>query len=93
MSIARNMRRKHKAEHSQHLAKLANLLGDFYELLSSTPQPSDETIRSTFIKYNDNWQEYCRNHKLMNADHLFVFNVRQAWERHTQKPEEDLNQK
>lgn len=83
MSYARNIRRRQQTENQKHSSMLAVLLGDFYEFLSRSPQPTDEEVRATFTSSNNRWKKYCRIHKLMNADHLFVLNVQEAWRRHT----------
>lgn len=85
MSYARNIRRMQRKKDQQHLNVLATLLGNFYEFLSNEPQPSDDEVRATFTSSNDKWKRYCTIHKLMNADHLFVLNVKEAWKRHTSK--------
>lgn len=85
MSYARNLRRRQQREGQPHLMKLANLLGDFYEFLSKSPQPSDEEVRTEFTSSNNKWKMYCNIHNLMNADHLFMLNVQEAWKRHTQQ--------
>lgn len=85
MSHTRNTRRKQLRDSQQHLNHLAMLLGDFYEFLGSSPQPADAAVREHFSVLNDRWKRYCTLHKLMNADHLFVLNVREAWRRHSQQ--------
>lgn len=86
MSNARNIRRKCQREGQSHLAVLGALLGDFYEFLSKTPQPSNDEVRENFISSNNQWQRYCKIHQLTNMDHFFVLNVREAWKRHTKQP-------
>lgn len=83
MSYTRNIKRTREKEVKRHLAQLAILLSRYYEFLSSRPQPSDEAVRERFISFDKRWRRYCANHKLMNADHLFVLNVQEAWKRHT----------
>lgn len=85
MSIARRKRREENRSAQQHQVKLALLLGDFYELLSKTPQPTNEEVREAFIASNTEWQDYCYKNKLMNLNHLFVYNVKEAWKRHVQE--------
>lgn len=85
MSIARNQRRKKERVRTVTTQYLANLLASFYELLSTTPQPSDETVRSEFIKRDTAWKSYCNAHNLMNMSHLFTLNVKEAWERNTNR--------
>lgn len=85
MSYARNIRRRQQREGQPHLMMLGKLLLDFYDFLGKTPQPTDNEVREHFTSSNDKWHKYCRIHKLMNVDHLFVFNVREAWKRHTQQ--------
>lgn len=85
MSYARNLRRRQQREGQPHLVMLANLLGMFYDFLSKSPQPTNDEVRAEFTSSNNKWKEYCKIHKLMNADHLFVLNVREAWKRHTQQ--------
>lgn len=91
MSYARNIRRRQRREGQAHLNVLATLLGNFYEFLSKQPQPTDEEVRETFISSNEKWKRYCKNHELMNMDHLFVLNVKEAWERHTNEPPQTTN--
>jgi hypothetical protein len=76
----------------QYLNVLATLLGEFYEYLSSQPQPSDDEVRKTFTHQDQRWKRYCKTHKLMNADHLFVLNVKEAWARHTIKQPQSIPQ-
>ena len=83
MSYERKIRRMQRKKEQQHLNMLAMLLGNFYEFLSKHPQPSNEELRATFISSDNKWKRYCTIHKLMNADHLFVLNVKEAWKRHT----------
>lgn len=85
MSYARNIKRRQQREGQPHLMMLGSLLGDFYEFLSKQPQPTDNEVRSNFISSNNKWKKYCKVHKLMNSDHLFVLNVQEAWKRHTQQ--------
>ena len=72
MSYARNIRRRQQREGQPHLMMLGSLLGD-------------NEVRSNFISSNNKWKKYCKVHKLMNSDHLFVLNVQEAWKRHTQQ--------
>ena len=88
MSQARQQRRKNDKDKASHMMMLANLLGDFYEFLSKTPQPTTEEVRATFIESNEKWQRYCKFHKLMNVEHMFSLNVREAWNKHNSKPSE-----
>lgn len=85
MSYARKQRRMQRKKDQQHLNMLATILGNFYEFLSKQPQPSDDEVRDAFISSNDKWKQYCSIHQLMNVDHLFVLNVKEAWTRHTSK--------
>lgn len=86
MSYARAEKRRAVKAFEPHLNVLANLLGTFYEFLARTPQPSDNEVREQFASSDKQWKEYCLSHQLMNTNHLFVLNVRKAWERHTQQP-------
>ncbi len=81
----RQQRRKAQRKSQNHLDKLATLLGNFYDFLSSSPQPSTDEVRSRFQKDNNEWKQYCFTNKLMNANHLFITNVREAWTRHLNK--------
>lgn len=83
MSYVRNLRRRQNKKEQQHLNMLALLLGNFYEFLSKTPQPSTEEVREAFVSHNNRWKRYCTIHQLMNIDHMFVLNVQEAWKRHT----------
>lgn len=83
MGYARAQRRRQKREAQPHLAFLATLLGGFYEFLGSSPQPSADEVRERFISTDNRWRKHCAIHKLMNANHLFMLNVQEAWKRHT----------
>lgn len=83
MSQARRMRHVQQRQNASHVSNLGVILGDFYEFLSQTPQPSDDKVREFFISCDNKWKQYCKIHKLMNVDHLFKLNVREAWKRHT----------
>lgn len=83
MSQARRMRRAQQRQNADHTSNLAVILGDFYDFLSRTPQPTDEEVRTYFVSCDNRWVRYCRVHKLMNVDHLFKLNVQEAWKRHT----------
>lgn len=83
MSEARRLRRQQQSQGQPHINKLATLLGDFYDFLSKTPQPSDAEVKECFTKSNNEWVGYCESNKLKNLNHLFVLNVQEAWKRHT----------
>lgn len=72
---------KRKRELQPHLNTLVALLQGFFNFLCQRPQPSDMEVRQRFIADNNQWKAYCLSHQLMNADHLFVTNVRKTWER------------
>ena len=57
MSETRRLKRKLNF----HMNALGILLSDFYQLLESTPKPSDQEVRETFISYDDRWKKYCVN--------------------------------
>ena len=86
MSDARRNRRKRERTESGHLNKLATLLSEFYEFLSSDVQPSNEEVRSKFIEQKEAWYKYCSSRKLNNqAKDLFVMNVEKTWRHKTIK--------
>ena len=86
MSKARNERRKRQRDASKHTNVLAVHLSEFYEFLSSSPKPSDEAVRKTFIRHRNAWHNYCASHKLTeSAKDLFVMNVEKAWKRNRAK--------
>lgn len=85
MSKARRIKRKLQREEQLHLSVLATICGQFYEFLSSSPQPTDKEVRDSFSASNAKWKNYCQIHKLMNIDHLFELNVHEAWKRHSKQ--------
>lgn len=86
MSKARNERRKRQRDAGKHTNVLAVHLSGFYEFLSSSPKPSDEAVRETFIRHRNAWYKYCASHKLTeSAKDLFVMNVEKAWKRNQNK--------
>lgn len=86
MSCTRAEKRRAVKTYQPHLNVLATLLGTFYEFLASVPQPSDNEVREKFTSSDKQWKDYCLSHQLMNANHLFVLNVREAWKKHASQP-------
>lgn len=80
MSAFRRSRRKQQTETAKHLAKLSDILGEFYTFLEKKPQPSDEEVRSEFIRQENRWKRYCVVHKLSGqASLMFNREVSEAW--------------
>lgn len=73
--------KKHKKELNRHLQ-------EFFQLLDSTPKPSDEKVRAEFIRHEAEWFAYCTQHRLgARLAELFNANVSLEWERkYTRKP-------
>lgn len=88
MGTQRRQRRANERAKMEVTTVLACLLGDFYEFLSKTPKPLDEEVRAEFIQSDKKWRKYCHSNKLINMNHLFAMNVREAWNRHRVKEEE-----
>ncbi|MGL5690379.1 MAG: hypothetical protein ACRDD8_06090 [Bacteroidales bacterium] len=63
------------------MALLAELIGGYYQFLSGTPQPSDEDVRSEFIRRRNKWMHYCRSNGLSaEAENAFTKEIKAAWE-------------
>ena len=79
-----------KARHSskKHLNTLVKLLGDFYGFLEKTPKPTDDDVRSEFIKSDNIWKTYCvQNHLNPRASLLFNQEVARLWKTRYTKQE------
>lgn len=86
MSIARRKRR----ESERRFAYFGELLMGFYEFLERTPKPSDEEVRTTFIKTRSKWVKYCVAHQLSKeASDLFTKEVASAWKTRYATPTEE----
>ena len=70
----------------RHLTLLLALLTDFYEFLGSTPQPSDEQVRASFIAHDLKWRQHCTKNQLTPAASL-LFNkqVSAEWNKRMQR--------
>lgn len=80
MSKARRIRRQQERAVSQHISVLGELLGRFYTFLEKTPKPSDDEVRSEFIRQEQKWKLYClNNHLNPRASLLFNQEVAQSW--------------
>lgn len=80
MSKARRIRRQQERTAAKHLSMLGELLGRFYTFLEKTPQPSDDEVRSEFIRHEQTWKLYCyQNHLNPRASMLFNQEVAQSW--------------
>ena len=63
MSIAR--RRKREADRG--FAKLGDLCAAFYHFLGKKPQPTDEEVRSEFIRLRSIWVDFANKHNYDKA--------------------------
>lgn len=80
MSATRRIKRQRQRAITKHLSVLGEMLGKFYTFLESKPQPSDEKVRSEFIRYENDWKQYCRHNQLTRqASLLFNQEVAQSW--------------
>ncbi len=69
-------------EIKKHKKALRKHLKEFYGLLDSKPQPTDEVVRAEFIRHEAEWRFYCALHRL--GPHLaesFNANVSLEWDR------------
>lgn len=89
MSKARNERRRRQRDAGEHTNVLAVHLSTFYEFLSSSPKPSDEAVRETFVRHRNAWYKYCASHQLTESvKDLFTLNVEKAWKRNQDRQTE-----
>ena len=80
MSKARRIRRQQERAVAQHVSVLGELLGRFYTFLEKKPKPSDDEVRSEFIRQEQKWKLYClNNHLNPRASLLFNQEVAQSW--------------
>ena len=80
MSKARRIKRQQERVAAKHLSMLGELLGRFYTFLEKTPKPSDDEVRSEFIRQEQNWKLYCDRSQLnTRASLLFNQEVAQSW--------------
>lgn len=69
-------------ENKQHKKVLNKHLKDFYKFLGSKPKPSNEVVRSEFLRHEAEWRIYCVDHRLQaHLAELFNANVSAEWER------------
>lgn len=67
--------KKHKKALNKHLS-------EFFNLLDSNPQPSNEKVRAEFVRHEAEWRMYCTQHRLdARVAELFNVNVSLEWER------------
>lgn len=80
MSQQRRIRRQNQRQINKHFSKLGEMLTGFYCFLERKPQPTNEEVRSRFIKDEQEWKSYCRKHQLnSNTFNLFNYEVGKAW--------------
>lgn len=69
-------------EVKKHKKVLNKHLNEFYKLLNSKPQPSNEKVRAEFVKHEAEWRMYCAQHRLdARVSEMFNINVSLEWER------------
>lgn len=92
MSESRKERRARERETAKHFDYLGQLLMGFYTFLEQQEKPSNEQVRSEFVKRNENWKRYCRCHQL-NERAALMFNneVAISWEQRYAKRVDDNN--
>ena len=80
MSTARRERRERERTVTKHMSVLGGTLRRFYAFLESVPKPSDEQVRSEFIRYDKSWKAYCKHNQLnRQASLLFNQEVALSW--------------
>lgn len=80
MSIA-NQNRISKKEARKHKKVLNKHLKEYFTLLDSTPKPTNEVVRSEFIRHEAEWRLYCAQHGLgARLAEYFNANVSLAWD-------------
>lgn len=80
MSKARRIKRQQERTVAKHLGVLGELLGRFYTFLEKNPKPTDDEVRSEFIRSEQSWKLYCvKNHLNPRASLLFNQEVAQSW--------------
>ena len=70
MSENRRVRRAKQRFVQTIMAVLSDRLGKFYTFLEKSPKPSDEEVRSEFIRQEENWKRYCGANRL--PEEVFV---------------------
>lgn len=85
--------RQRKRLADKHFAKLGDLLSGFYQFLGKKPQPSNDEVRSMFIKYRTAWVNYATKHNLdENTKRQFQYQVGLVWNAKA-KTENDTTEK
>lgn len=65
----------------RHDRKLKSLLFTFFDFLNKKPKPSDEEVRSEFLKREMAWKTYCiLNHLDIRTSLMFNAKVSYEWE-------------
>lgn len=71
-----------KKEWKKHKKVLTKHLQEFFGLLDSQPQPTNEVVRAEFIRHESEWRLYAAQNNLgTRVAELFNANVSLEWER------------
>lgn len=74
-------------EIKKHKKALHRHLREFFELLDSRPQPSNEKVRAEFVRHEAEWRLYCTQNCLSaRVAELFNANVSLEWEKKYVRP-------
>lgn len=74
-------------EGKKHRKVLKKHLKEFFQFLSSKPQPTNEKVRAEFIRHEAEWRLYSVMHSLgARIADLFNANVSLEWERRSTLP-------
>lgn len=69
-------------DNKRHKKVLNKHLKDFYKFLESMPKPTNEHVRSEFLRHEAEWRIYCVDNGLKaHLAELFNANVSAEWER------------
>ena len=92
MSITRRTKRAQERASQHHFNVFGTILMGFYEFLEKTPKPTDDEVRSEFIKREQHWRQYCKLHRLSEeASLLFNKEVSVSWEKRYKRQPAEIN--
>ena len=95
MSRTRRIKRAQLRNAKKNSKIFGDILMGLYEFFEKTQKPTDEEVRSEFIKREERWKKYCKSHHLTEeASLMFNKEVSISWEkRYKKQPENELTTK
>ena len=82
MSQGRRKRRELERANEKIFNVFGKLLSEFYAFLEQKNKPTDQEVRTEFVKRDKEWKHYCaKNHLTHKASLLFNQEVAASWKK------------